>query len=221
MLLSSRNVTVETRQFSSSRGPDTVEDIFVEDKYMRVFILNMYSLFASRILCKVSYWMINGWVRPCSLIWILGHNNIYTLAALLWATTYNRHTIRVCNYVNILFILQAYHNGMYHPNYVWITYSWYNSEWWQRSKGNHNCTDEEMHHVLKRSLSVTQYPVTNTSKETDSGLVRHMLEEIILLSCSQQLSTVWGRGWGDEGRSGREKRKREEGVKGITCCWST
>ena len=55
MLLSSRNVTVETRQFSSSRGPDTVEDIFVEDKYMRVFILNMYSLFASRILCKVSY----------------------------------------------------------------------------------------------------------------------------------------------------------------------
>ena len=81
---------------------------------------------------------------------------------------------------------------MYHPNYVWITYGWYNSEWWQRSKGNHNCTDEEMHCVLKRSLSVIQYPVTNTSKETDSGLVRHMEE--IILSCSQQLSTIWGRG---------------------------
>ncbi len=54
MLLSSRNITVETRQFSSSRGPETVQDIFVSDNHMRVFILNMYSLFASQVLCKVS-----------------------------------------------------------------------------------------------------------------------------------------------------------------------
>ena len=63
---------------------------------------------------------------------------------------------------------------MYYPNYVWITYGWYNSDWWRGSKGNHNCTDEEMHRVLERSLSIVQYPVTNTSKETDSGLVRHV-----------------------------------------------
>ena len=54
MLLSSRNIEVETRQFSSSRGPEAVQDIFVSDKHMRVFILNMYSLFASQVLCKVS-----------------------------------------------------------------------------------------------------------------------------------------------------------------------
>ena len=53
MLLSSRGITVEKRQFQSSHGPKAVEDIFVREKDMRVFILNMYSPFASQVLCKV------------------------------------------------------------------------------------------------------------------------------------------------------------------------
>ena len=54
MLLSSRGIRVETREFESSRGPGAVEDIFVKERDIRVFILNMYSLFASQVLCQVS-----------------------------------------------------------------------------------------------------------------------------------------------------------------------
>ena len=202
MLLSPKNITVETRQFSSSRGPEAVEDIFVRGKYMRVFILNMYSLFASRVLCKVSRPIVLIlWVCPysfstssrCSQSIPSPHN--YCNIQLIW-----RKKI-ACAYIHVYIcftilntILQAYHEGMYYPNYVWITYGWYNSDWWRGSKGNHNCTDEEMHRVLERSLSIVQYPVTNTSKETDSGLVRHV-NQGNSLSCTGQLSIV-GCGWG-------------------------
>ena len=53
MKLSAKGVRVETREFSSDRGPRTVEDLFVKEKHMRVFVLNMYSLSASIVLCQV------------------------------------------------------------------------------------------------------------------------------------------------------------------------
>lgn len=83
----------------------------------------------------------------------------------------------LCLYNNIICIVifQAYLEHMYYPTYVWITYGWYNLDWWKRSKGTHNCSDEEMLLVLDRSLSVIQYPVTNATEVTYSGLVSIIL----------------------------------------------
>ena len=53
-LLSFRGVRVETREFDSSRGPGAIKDVFVKERDMRVFVLNMYPLFAGQVLCQVS-----------------------------------------------------------------------------------------------------------------------------------------------------------------------
>lgn len=77
MLLSSKGVAVETRQFQSSHGPKAVEDIFVKGKRMRVFILNMYSLFASQVLCKVSTMSV-----PLFIIFVI-HNKVIIVKTLV------------------------------------------------------------------------------------------------------------------------------------------
>lgn len=51
--LSAKGVKVETREFHSDHGPRSTDDIFVKEHDMRVFVLNMYSLFASELLCQV------------------------------------------------------------------------------------------------------------------------------------------------------------------------
>ena len=56
-MLSDRGVKVDKREFRSDRGPSSVDDLFVKDRDMRVFVLNMYSLFASQVLCQVSVFL--------------------------------------------------------------------------------------------------------------------------------------------------------------------
>lgn len=54
-LLSPYKIVIEPRQFNS-RIDDlkSVTDLFVEERYVRVFMLNMFSTFARIVLCEVS-----------------------------------------------------------------------------------------------------------------------------------------------------------------------
>ena len=64
---------------------------------------------------------------------------------------------------------------MMHPQYAYLTYGWYEEQWWSPQKNSTACSEEEMASVVEYSLSVTQYPdAANTSEETDIlGVVRN------------------------------------------------
>ena len=51
----SRSVEVKSRQFATADGPLIINDLFVEDDHVRVFILNMYPFYARVVLCEVSF----------------------------------------------------------------------------------------------------------------------------------------------------------------------
>ena len=48
------DVDIVTIEFASSADPLEIDNLFVEDKDMRVFVINMYVDHAKRILCEVS-----------------------------------------------------------------------------------------------------------------------------------------------------------------------
>ena len=60
------------------------------------------------------------------------------------------------------------------PNYVWITHSWYHSDWWKENPMNRNCSHEIMREVINNSLAVVpdDFLLQKRSEPTISGLVR-------------------------------------------------
>ena len=48
------DVDIVVREFASTDDALKVEDLFVKDRDMRIFVLNMYVNHARRILCQVS-----------------------------------------------------------------------------------------------------------------------------------------------------------------------
>lgn len=71
-------------------------------------------------------------------------------------------------------LLKAYKNNMIHPRYTYLTYGWYEEQWWVPQGNDVTCSEEEMVSVVEHILSVTQYPdADNTSEATDIlGVVR-------------------------------------------------
>ena len=51
--LLSRDVNIVTREFATHSHPLDMDDLFVEDLDMRVFVLNMYVDHARHIICEV------------------------------------------------------------------------------------------------------------------------------------------------------------------------
>ena len=73
-------------------------------------------------------------------------------------------------------LLQFYHLGITHPNYVFITHGWYQTRWWSQEVASSNitCSDDEMMDMLQGVIAVQQFPVAkNSSFPTASGLVWH------------------------------------------------
>lgn len=58
--------------------------------------------------------------------------------------------------VTVFIYLQAYHQEMLFPNYVWITYGWFSPEWW--TGHTRNCTPDEISSVLAGSIAVSHFP---------------------------------------------------------------
>ena len=69
---------------------------------------------------------------------------------------------------------QAYMKGFTYPRYAWITYGWYQDEWWTAAVTDNdvNCTDAELASFLDRVLAVQNIPAAeNLTAPTDTGLV--------------------------------------------------
>ena len=57
--------------------------------------------------------------------------------------------------------IQAWKNGLVHPQYTFLTYAWYNNEWWMpTNESDITCSIGEMKSILEYTLSVTQCPDT-------------------------------------------------------------
>ena len=85
-----------------------------------------------------------------------------------------------CSTINILILIlvftQAYKRGLFGPQYVWITYSWYPERWWTQAvtKNNVGCTDEELEEFVigGRMLTLSHFATQeDRSKTTDQNIV--------------------------------------------------
>ena len=68
------------------------------------------------------------------------------------------------------------HNIVGYPCYVWITYAWYQEEWWTSAGSDDliRCSEDELVQQLRLSLAVQIVPVPdNPNAQTDVGLVRN------------------------------------------------
>lgn len=62
-----------------------------------------------------------------------------------------------------------------YPQYVWITYAWYQDEWWTSAVNNDPimCSEDELVQLLRFSVGIETIPVSdNPNAQTDVGLVR-------------------------------------------------
>ena len=64
-----------------------------------------------------------------------------------------------------------------YPRYVWITYAWYQEEWWMSAVSDDlqiRCSEDELVQQLRLSLAVQIVPVPdNPNAQTDVGLVKN------------------------------------------------
>ena len=68
------------------------------------------------------------------------------------------------------------HSLVGYPRYVWITYAWYQEEWWTAAINNDtiSCEEEELATFLRQSLAIEVVPVPdNRDAMTEVGLVRN------------------------------------------------
>ena len=67
------------------------------------------------------------------------------------------------------------HNLVSYPRYVWITFAWYQDEWWTSVANNDpiRCNDDELAVLLRQSLAIETVPVPDDpNARTEEGLVR-------------------------------------------------
>lgn len=65
------------------------------------------------------------------------------------------------------------------PRYVWITYGWYQEEWWRESK-NSVCSNNQLAGIVERGLALQLFPRSRHPEVmTDTGLVG--VDYVILL----------------------------------------
>ena len=75
--------------------------------------------------------------------------------------------MHTCKYIQAM----KTHKLTGYPGYVWITYAWYQHEWW--SSATIRCDEEELAQMLRYSLSLGGVPLTKDPEvQTDVGLVR-------------------------------------------------
>lgn len=71
--------------------------------------------------------------------------------------------------------MKAHGIGGY-PQYVWITYAWYQDQWWTSAVNNDpiRCSEDELVQLLRLSLAIEIVPVPDDlDAQTDVGLVRN------------------------------------------------
>ena len=72
-----------------------------------------------------------------------------------------------------------------YPRYVWITYAWYEDEWWTSDENSEpiDCDENELAQMLRQSLAVEVVPVPDDrDAETDVGVVIDLARCIVGLS---------------------------------------
>ena len=69
--------------------------------------------------------------------------------------------------------MQAYKQGIYYPQYLFIFIGWYSDQWWIGNENeNLSCTVEQRERVISSSLAPLQEEyITNCSRIVDSGIV--------------------------------------------------
>ena len=83
--------------------------------------------------------------------------------------------------------MKAHGIGGY-PQYVWITYAWYQEEWWTSAVNNDpiRCSEDELVQLLRLSIGIEIIPVPDDpSAQTDVGLVKNQCKEACSLMCSR------------------------------------
>lgn len=116
------------------------------DDDIRVIFINSYSNIARIILCEVS---------------------IGLLIIVLYRTK-PRH-------LYLSWQALRSHGISGYPRYVWITYAWYQDQWWTSGVNNEpiRCSEDELVQLLRLSLAIEIVPVPDDpSAQTDVGLVR-------------------------------------------------
>ena len=53
---------------------------------------------------------------------------------------------------------QAFQEGKYYPDYVWILYGWYSNNWWTRTPTS--CNSSALLTALERAIILQSYPST-------------------------------------------------------------
>ena len=67
---------------------------------------------------------------------------------------------------------QAYHSGLLYPRYLFLTYGWYDHNWWLVKDRNLSCTPQERASVLARSFAFLQIDFLDSRNlTTDTGIV--------------------------------------------------
>ena len=70
---------------------------------------------------------------------------------------------------------QAYQRGLRYPRHLFLTYGWYDHNWWLVEDQNLSCTAQERENVLNRTLAFLQFDFIedlDMSTETSTGIVR-------------------------------------------------
>ena len=56
------------------------------------------------------------------------------------------------------YMLQAFQEGKYYPDYDWILYGWYRNNWWTRTPTS--CNSSQLLTALERAIILQPYPTT-------------------------------------------------------------
>ena len=60
-------------------------------------------------------------------------------------------------------MVQAFQEGKYYPDYVWILYGWYSNNWWTRTSTS--CNNSQLLTALERAISLQSYPTTQNTAD--------------------------------------------------------
>ena len=67
---------------------------------------------------------------------------------------------------------QAYQRGLRYPRHLFLTYGWYDQNWWLVEDQNLSCTAQERESVLGRSFAFLQFDfLDGRNLTTDTGIV--------------------------------------------------
>ena len=142
----------------------------LQSSEIRVYILNMYSIHARRVMCAVSYIL----QFPIFHLFSSPKQSFLSKAdfsPLLHSYMYEH--IQAASRAR-----EEFDPAFHYRSYVWITLGWYRHLWWTVDVAQDdqvNCTDAELDTLLERSIAVQYFPTAeNRTAPTDVSLVSVM-----------------------------------------------